>query len=65
MLIVKTWILKTGSPGRRRGSMLVWGEGRSFWAYKALGFGLGSIPHPVVGTTRYYCRYTKVLLTLY
>ena len=26
---------------------------------------IGSIPHPVMGTTRYYCRYIKVLLTLY
>ena len=26
---------------------------------------LGSIPHPVMGTTRYYCRYIKVLLTPY
>ena len=28
-------------------------------------FSLGSIPHPVMGTTRYYCRYIKVLLTPY
>ena len=26
---------------------------------------LGSIPHPVMGTTRYYCRFIKVLLTPY
>ena len=26
---------------------------------------VGSIPHPVMGTTRDYCRYIKALLTPY
>ena len=26
---------------------------------------IGSIPHPVMGTTRDYCRYIKALITPY
>ena len=32
---------------------------------QGLGVQVGSIPHPVMGTTRDYCRYIKALLTPY
>ena len=35
------------------------------WRCGGMELYIGSIPHPVLGTTKDYCRYIKVLLTPY